>query len=108
MRGGAPARPRPPAFGPVAAISGPEAARPSPQAGIASSTTAKASIRRTISPNTASGYVSMAVQSSMASIAQVISAKSSEWRKFVEVHRAQGSAIAGEAIMRIAKFYVIK
>jgi len=83
---------------------------------IASRATAKASIRRVISPASAVGCMPMAMPGSRTSTVPAPSARSPAWplaivlgpmadngslrRKFVDIHRSQGSPIAEEAIGR--------
>ena len=81
-------------------------------AGIASRPTAKANTRRIIFPDTVAGCMLTAMPDSKTCIAMAPSAMvacmAHVRRKFVDVHKAQGSAIVDEAIRRIAELYAVE
>ena len=90
----------------------PGAAMPHPPAGISSRQIAKGSIRRIISPSYhgwmhADGYAGFEDIYRSGDIREV-ACMAHVRRKFVDIHRAQGSAIADEAIKRIAQLYAVE
>ena len=104
----APARPKPPTFGFTGATSAPGGAPSHPAASTASHRTAKANTRKIIWRDTAADACRRLCRVRRPVSLQRYSRSrlyDHVRRKFVEVHKAQGLAIADEAIWRIAELY---